>query len=53
MKRGSRFLMDHRCGKKDGKLFKDVMKGVCRLVRQTKDFAFFIRWRTSLWADLV
>ncbi|WP_157072988.1 IS1 family transposase, partial [Candidatus Magnetominusculus xianensis] len=41
MERGSRFLVDQRCGKKDGKLFKDVMKGVCRFVRQTNDFSFF------------
>ncbi|MEO5347398.1 MAG: hypothetical protein H7834_13630 [Magnetococcus sp. YQC-9] len=38
MDRGSRFLVDQRCGKKDSKLFKGVMKGVCRFVRQTKDF---------------
>ncbi|MBF0099140.1 MAG: hypothetical protein HQM05_17615 [Magnetococcales bacterium] len=41
MERGSRFLVDQRCGKKDGTLFKEVMKGVCRFDRQTKDSAFF------------
>lgn len=41
MERGSRFLVNQRCGKKDGKLFEAVMKAVCRLVRKTKDFSFF------------
>ncbi|MEO5345256.1 MAG: hypothetical protein H7834_02620 [Magnetococcus sp. YQC-9] len=41
MERGSRFLVDQRCGKKDSKLFKAVMKAVCRFVRQTGNFSFF------------
>lgn len=41
MDRGSRFLVDQRCGKKDTNLFKSVMRSVCRFIRQTKDFSFF------------
>jgi hypothetical protein len=41
MDRGSRFLVDQQCGKKDADLFKSVMKSVCGFIQRTKDFSFF------------
>ena len=41
MDRASRFIIDQRCGKKSAKIFKLVMKTVCRYVRKINDLSFF------------
>jgi hypothetical protein len=40
MERVSRFIVDQRCGKRNGALFKSVMKTVCQYVDLTLDLTF-------------
>ena len=40
MERASRFIVDQRCGRKNGDLFRSVMKIVCRYVKRTEDLTF-------------
>jgi len=53
MERASRFIWELRCGKKDARLFKKVIKALLRLVNRTQDLTIFIlqrsRFRQQLW----
>ncbi len=40
MERASRFVGDQRCGKKDEKMFRNVMSTVARYVKQSQDISF-------------
>ncbi len=41
MERGSRFIVDQRCGAKDAALFESVMSTVCEYISRTGDLSFF------------
>ena len=40
MERASRFIVDQRCGNKDEKMFRNVMKTVARYVNQSQEVSF-------------
>jgi transposase-like protein len=40
MERGSRFLVNQQCGKKEATLFDSVMSSVCQFIDQTQDLTF-------------
>jgi transposase-like protein len=41
MERGSRFIVDQKCGEKNENLFNTVMEKVCAYIDNTDDFTFF------------
>jgi hypothetical protein len=40
MERASRFIVDQRCGKKDEKMFRNVMSTVAEYIKQSQDVSF-------------
>ncbi|MDM8568467.1 IS1 family transposase, partial [Thiotrichales bacterium HSG1] len=40
MERASRFIIEQRCGKKDGQMFTDVMETVVDYIKQSGDVTF-------------
>ncbi len=41
MERASRYILDSKCGKKDKKLFMEVMKELAKIINKTKDVSVY------------